>query len=219
MDNVLKKRFSELSKQADEIEGSKKSEYDAYSERNRINVEPNIVLGWKVKTKNLIGNACGNDSQHFKEFEKEEIGWSSSTLNTFRRMRVVFEAAKEDFEGGYLTSVRTLVQAEVFDSELEQANELLKHGYASAAAVIAGAVLETCLRDLCSKNGIGHGKLDKMNADLTKAGVYNGIVQKRVTHLAAVRNSAAHGNTAEFVTYDVTAMIDEIERFLAQHLI
>jgi hypothetical protein len=56
-----------------------------------------------------------------------------------------------------------------------------------------------------------------MNADLTKAGVYNGLVQKRITHLAAVRNSAAHGNQSEFKAYDVKAMIDEIEQFLANH--
>ena len=94
----------------------------------------------------------------------------------------------------------------------------MKSKYAVAAAVIAGVVLETAIRDLCSKNNIQHGKLDKMNADLAKAGVYNGLMQKRITHLAAIRNSAAHGNTQEFETYDVAAMVGEVERFLAQHL-
>jgi hypothetical protein len=133
-------------------------------------------------------------------------------------MWAVFEAAKEDFDGGYLSSVRSLVQAEVFGSELEQASELLRSGYASPAAVVAGAVLETGIRELCDRNGIPHGKLDKMNADLTKAGVYNGIVAKRITHLAAVRNSAAHGNKLEFEQYDVASMIDEVEHFISKHL-
>jgi hypothetical protein len=53
-----------------------------------------------------------------------------------------------------------------------------------AAAVIAGTVLETALRQLC---------LDRMNADLAKAGVYNSLMQKRITALAAIRNRAAHG--------------------------
>jgi hypothetical protein len=43
-------------------------------------------------------------------------------------------------------------------------------------------------------------------------------VQKQVTHWAAVRNAAAHGNAEEFKTYDVKAMIDDIEQFLAAHL-
>ncbi|EGH05545.1 hypothetical protein PSYAE_27014, partial [Pseudomonas amygdali pv. aesculi str. 0893_23] len=67
-----------------------------------------------------------------------------------KQLRAVFLAVKEDFEGGHLNSLRNLVQAEVFTSELDQAEELLKSGYATAAAVIAGVVLETTLRDLCS---------------------------------------------------------------------
>jgi hypothetical protein len=57
-----------------------------------------------------------------------------------------------------------------------------------------------------------------MNADLAKAAIYNGLMQKRITHLAGVRNSAAHGNKEEFDKHDVAAMIDEVKRFLAQHL-
>lgn len=128
-------------------------------------------------------------------------------------------AAKEDFEGGYLLPIRTLIQAEVFDSELEQANGLLNSGYYTAAAVIAGVVLETALRGLCDKEGIAHGKLDKMNADLAKAGIYNKLMQKRITALADIRNSAAHGKPNEFTAQDVTEMIREISQFLATYLI
>lgn len=127
-------------------------------------------------------------------------------------------AAKEDFEGGYLNSVRNLVQAEVFDNELDQAKELLSSGYASAAAVIAGVVLETTIRNLCSDHNIPLGKLDKMNADLTKQGIYNSLIQKRITALAGIRNSAAHGKTEEFNKDDVNSMINEIERFVSSTL-
>jgi hypothetical protein len=218
MNDVLKRRFAELDTQAANIEASKKNEYSAMTERTQLNVEYNDVLGWHVKVQNLLEKICGKESTYLKEFEDAQGGMGSNTFQRFKRMRAVFEAAREDFEGGYLVSMRTLVQAEVFDSELDQVKELLKSAYATPAAVIAGAVLETYLRELCDRNGISYGKLDKMNADLTKAGIYNGIVQKRITHLAAVRNSAAHGNKAEFEQYDVAARIDEVERFVAQHL-
>ncbi|MGG6240079.1 DUF4145 domain-containing protein [Nodosilinea sp. AN01ver1] len=136
-----------------------------------------------------------------------------------KRLKAIFLAAKEDFEGGYLSSMRALVQAEVFDSELEQANELLNSGYFTAAAVVAGVLLETALRELCEKEGISVGKLDKMNADLAKAGVYNKLIQKRITALADIRNSAAHGKVNEFVEQDVTDMIRYVSLFLASHLI
>ena len=69
-------------------------------------------------------------------------------------LKVVFLAAKEDYEGGYLRSILSLVHAELFDDELEQARELLASGYTVAAAIVARVVLETTLRTLCVNNGI-----------------------------------------------------------------
>ncbi|MDV7213086.1 DUF4145 domain-containing protein, partial [Azotobacter beijerinckii] len=159
------------------------------------------------------------NSQHFAAFiEAGKVSSFTSNYTILQQLKAVFMAAKEDFEGGYLNSVRNLVQAEVFDNELDQAKELLSSGYASAAAVIAGVVLETTLRNMCSDNGIPFGKLDKMNADLTKQGVYNSLIQKRITALAGIRNSAAHGKIEEFSKDDVSSMISEIERFVASIL-
>jgi hypothetical protein len=107
----------------------------------------------------------------------------------------------------------------VFESELEQAQELFRSGYLSAAAVIAGAVLETTLRQMCQDRGMQTGTLDRMNADLAKAGTYNSLVQKRVTALAAIRNSAAHGRSQDFTSDDVAAMIRDVERFVAAKLV
>jgi hypothetical protein len=52
---------------------------------------------------------------------------------------------------------------------------LQRTDYYVAAAVIAGTVLETALRDLCQRNQEGLGTLDRMNAELAKKGVYVGL--------------------------------------------
>ena len=109
------------------------------------------------------------------------------------------------------------MQAEVFDNELEQAKELLYSGYKLASAVICGVVLETALRDLCDSNLIAHGKLDTMNGQLAKAGVYNKLQQKRITAIADIRNSAAHGKPEEFNNDDVKNMIRDVESFLLNY--
>ena len=57
-----------------------------------------------------------------------------------------------------------------------------------------------------------------MNEDLVKAAVYNPNKKKRITALAGIRNSAAHGHSEEFEPSDVKAMIEEIERFLSEFL-
>jgi len=207
-----------LTDQAQTLASSKRSEYNSFSGQSHFVVDDNSLLSWKVRAKNLLVRACGEQSQHFIHFQEAETSIYSTSFENLQRMQSVFKAAREDFEAGYLASVHDLVRAEVFGSELEQASELLKAGYNSAAAVVAGVVLETAIRDLCGRYNVTLGKVDKMNADLTKAGAYNIVLQKRITHLAAVRNSAAHGNEAEFKTYDVSAMIGEVEQFIANHL-
>jgi len=214
---LLRKRFAELSAQLSEVEATKQQRQEGTAVLTYV--DDDKLLNWRVKARSLIATACGKDSEHFAAFEKaEEVFIYTTNHSVLRRVQAVFEAAREDFEGGYVTSVRNLVQAEVFDSELEQAGELLSSGYAQAAAVVAGVVLETTLRELCDRRQIPHGKLDKMNADLAKAGAYNVLVQKRITSLAAIRNSAAHGKIAEFTSSDVVAMLEDVRRLLGEHL-
>jgi Domain of unknown function (DUF4145) len=219
LNKVFKQRFDELEAQAIQVEASRAIHHSEMFGSGEY-IDDVLLLNWKVKVKHLLSKVCGKESQHFQQFEKDEEGIGYTTnYSIFKNLRAIFLAAKEDFEGGYLSSMKTLVQAEVFDSELEQAEELLSNGYSTAASVIAGVVLETALRELCDKEGISHGKLDKMNADLVKASVYNKLVQKQITALADIRNSAAHGKPNEFTEQDVTNMIRDVSQFLANYLI
>jgi hypothetical protein len=57
-----------------------------------------------------------------------------------------------------------------------------------------------------------------MIADLAKAGQYNSLAQKRITALAAIRNTATHGNLGEFEDVNVRAMIEELEKLFVNWL-
>ncbi len=218
MNQKISQRFTSLMEEIDAIAAAKTRSSGDFGDGWRI--DSDAFLAWRVKAKNTIIQVCGENSQHFIAFTQAEkiSGLGDGNHSALKRTRAIFCAAKDDFEGGYLTSIKSLVQAEVFDSELEQAGELLSNGYHVAAAVIAGVVLETGLRELCDRNGIAHGKLDKMNADLAKNGTYNKLQQKRITALADIRNSAAHGKPEEFSVEDVKTMINEVEQFLAHNL-
>ncbi|WP_218149634.1 hypothetical protein [Sphingomonas rubra] len=206
-----------MTEQVIALEATKQYSSDSYSSGNYINDE--AYTNWKTKARHLLATACGSDSIHLKEFmEREGGGFYSTNHQTLLQVKAVFEAAKEDFEGGYLNSVRSMVQAELFSDELEQARELHRSGYHIAAAVIAGVVLETTLRGLCAEEGIGTGSLNKMNADLAKAGRYNLLAQKRITALADIRNNAAHGHVDQFTAADVADMIDRVEAFVTDQL-
>lgn len=213
---VLVKRFEELAQQLATVEATRRYETSEYFAGDRI--DHNLFLNWRVKARNLLARTCGEKSAHYQEFlNAEKPDTYKTPANMLDLATAVFNAAREDFEGGFLVSVRSLIQAEVFSTEIDQARELLEAGYAMAAAVIAGVVLETSLRQLCNDKGLATGKLDKMNAELAKAGTYNLLVQKRITALADVRNNAAHGHSDRFAIDDVQDMISYTERFTADH--
>ncbi|AHZ72107.1 hypothetical protein OU5_5028 [Pseudomonas mandelii JR-1] len=216
---LIGKRFTELENQLEVLLNNatlKRNDYDGTSE---LYISPDLILNWNVKAKSLMARVCGANSTHLKMYADADVqGMYESYVDRLNRLKAIFLAAKEDFEGGHLNTIRNLVQAEVFTSELEQAEELLKAGYATAAAVIAGVVLETTLRDLCSVHDLEHGSLNKMNDDLAKVGAYNATQKKRITALAAIRNSAAHGKPEEFTAAEVKGMIDDVERLLTTTL-
>jgi hypothetical protein len=218
MNNLIGKRFVELEEQIKLVEQTLRISSSDSPFGSQEYYDSDAILGWIVKVKNLLVKVAGENSEHYKSILKSEKSSSFSNKSKFNEFKAIFLAAKEDFEGGYLSSYKSMIQAEVFDNELEQASDLLNGGYYVASAVIAGTVLETAVREKCTSNNVVHGKLDKMNADLAKANIYNVNVQKQITALAGLRNSAAHGKSSEFNQADVKQMIEAITLLLATHL-
>ncbi|MBB5343162.1 hypothetical protein [Tunturibacter empetritectus] len=216
MTNSLTRRFDELVEQAKVLTDTAQRGKVQYADLSDRKVDGNAVLNWQAKAGSLVKLTCGEKSEHARLFQAaSERSMYTSNIQMLERMLSVFEAAREDFKGGYLNSVRALVQAEVFSSELDQARELLDKGYLAPSAVIAGVVLETHLQELSQVNDIPAGKIEAMNVALAKKGIYNVLRQKQITAHADIRNKAAHGKANEFSVGDVKAMIEDIERFLA----
>lgn len=181
----LSARFAQLKIEIDELEKTKKPTQRHFGTYD--DVDGHKLLEWRVKAKGLIEKTCGFRSNHLSEFsEQEKEGSYTTHLDILYNLRAIFVAAQNDYDGGFLVSTTNLVAAELFDDQLEQASELLRNGYIMASAVVAGTVLETTLRRLCDLHGIAHGKVDKMNADLAKSGIYTLLVQKRITALEGV---------------------------------
>ena len=215
MNNLIRKRFQELNDEASDIESAASIDPEDYS---AFIVETASYISWATKVLNLLQRIFGNDSAHYRNFSKIYQRFNSSH-KAFMNSRAVFDAAKEDYEGGYLFDVRALVKAEVLtDDVLEQATELLKAGYKDPACVLVGVALESTLKELCDREEIAHGKLDRMNVELCKAGVYNMAKQKQITAWADLRNKAAHGEWTEYNPADVDYLIKGVMEFIADYL-
>lgn len=178
-------------------------------------VDAQLSYQWATSSQNLLAKVFGKESEHYKNFSKELDSYMS--YSPAYRSVGILKAAKDDFENGYLFDVKQVIEADVFDDFISQATALFDSGYYQASAVIAGAVLEDGLRKLCENIEIelpDKPKLDFMNSQLAKAGIYKKLTQKKITALADIRNNAAHGKWDEFTKDDVSDAIKWIQSFM-----
>jgi len=177
---------------------------------------------FRTEAMNLVRRVCGESSDHYQELKRLAEGERTSENSYYLKDCLgVLQAAQKDYEGGFLFDLRALVAADVIGDFIGQAEALVTEGYHAPAASLAGAVLEDTLRKMCEANGIPipeRTKIDKLNADLAKAGAYNKLIQKRITVLADVRNNADHGRFDEFTKADVEDMVNWVRKFTADHL-
>ena len=173
---------------------------------------------WITRCRSFAGRVFGRDSEYYKAMIDESL--SHEYYSDFEKFVAQLNALAADVRAGALFEVERLVEASVFDDLLEQAEHLSANGYKPPAAVITGCVLEETLRRLCDRHGVALGpspKLDWMNAELAKVGAYQKLTQKKVTALADIRNSAAHGKWKEFTDADVENMIRDVRDFVTRH--
>ena len=141
-----------------------------------------------------------------------------------RELMGILRAVRTGYENGYMNQLQELVHADVFSDFLEMADELVAKGYKDPAGVLAGSVLEEHLRKPAEKSGVASTKPDgssrkasDLNADLTKAGVYNKLEQKNVTAWLGLRNEAAHGHYDGYDSAQVGGLVRDVRTFLARH--
>lgn len=182
----------------------------------------NDYYRFRTESMNLIRRSCREDSDHYRELKRiAETKETSTNSYYFVHCFGVLEAAQRDFEAGILFDMRALITAEVLGDFMEQAEALLEGGYHVPAASLAGAILEDTLRKLCEKHSITipeMTKIDRLNATLAGAGIYDKLVQKRITALADIRNNADHGHFDKFAKSDVEDMVKWTRGFAADYL-
>jgi hypothetical protein len=193
-----------------------------FSKSGEWNTWPNPTDYLRIRTRalNLARRACGENSDHCQSLVRLANAKETETLKLAECLGIL-EAAETDFSRGLLLDLKALVQAEALGDFLEQAEVLLASGYHVPAASLAGAVLEDGLRKLCDARSVAYPPkttIDPLNSSLAKAGAYDKLVQKRITALADIRNSADHGRPDKFKPEDVDDMLKWTRRFLADYL-
>jgi hypothetical protein len=111
-----------------------------------------------------------------------------------------------------------MVQADLFDSELDAARELHKYRFVRAAGALAGVVLERHLKQICANHSIKVAKKAPTIADLNNALKDADVIEipqwRFIQHLADIRNLCDHSKEKEPTVEQVDDLIGGVMKVI-----
>ena len=179
--------------------------YKGDGKRKEINGTTYTIQDWLNGVRASVSNYDG----------KKRFGDFAGASMRFSTQYEILQAVEKRFSSS-LFDIRLIAQADLFDSELEAAKELIKHGFIRAAGVIAGVVLEKHLSQVMVNHGVSLGNqsstIGNMN-DVLKSKEVLGVPQWRnVQRLGDLRNLCAHDNDREPDVDEAKELISGVEK-------
>lgn len=153
-----------------------------------------------------------NDFTGKKYFEDFEI-----TAMRFNMQLDILKSAESRFESS-LFDIKQVLQADLFDSELDAARELLKNGFLRGAGAIAGVILEKHLEEVCSNHKINVTNKNPSISDFNDLLKNNNAVDvpnwRFIQRLGDLRNFCVHNKKREPTPEEVNELIEGTEKIL-----
>lgn len=199
LDERILKRFSEL-------------------DLNRSQIGPEWHK-WSTNVLNLLENAGMQthlqNFRHIYNHSRERRGLMTTDLDAAFG---VFNAAKEDYEHGYVFSLERAVSGEVFGEFVLLAKQTLDEGHKDVAAVLACAALEDTLKRYARSEGLDVDDKDMqqvINA-LKAKGLVSGARKTLLDPMPKIRDYAMHANWDKITAESVGGVIGFVEQFLLE---
>ena len=128
----------------------------------------------------------------------------------FKQQLNILKSAQTRLESS-LYDMTEMLQADLFDDELESAKELNNKGFVRGAGAIAGVVIEKHLGHVCSKHGLKtrkkHPTINDFNQMLKDGDIIDTPTWRFVQHLGDLRNLCDHNKDREPGKDDVEELI------------
>jgi len=142
----------------------------------------------------------------------------NAAKHKFNTQLKIVAAAKTQLSD-VLANIRSLLQADLFSSELDAARYLKNNGHLRAAGAVAGVVLEGHLKELAQKHQVKVAKkrpaLADYNQALTAARILDGTDSLWIQRLATIRNLCDHKKTREPRPEEVEELIDGADKAIS----
>jgi hypothetical protein len=140
-----------------------------------------------------------------------------AAIPQFRQQLAILDSVKARFESS-LFDIRQLVQADLFDTELDAAKELAKHRFTRAAGAMAGVVLERHLGQVCQNHSVKVTKkaptISDLNDALKNASVIDLPQWRFIQHLGDLRNLCDHSKTTEPTPAEASDLVTGVTKII-----
>ena len=147
----------------------------------------------------------------------EVVVGGSAAIPKMQIQNSILEAVQKRFESS-LFDIQEVLQADIFDSELAAARELVKKGFVRGGGALAGVVLEKHLGHVCDMHGYKSRKKHPSISDYYQLLKENNIIDtpkwRFIQHLGDLRNLCDHNKDREPTKDDVTELVEGTEKVI-----
>lgn len=139
-----------------------------------------------------------------------------AAIPIFKQQLEIVKSCRTRLESS-LFDIRSLVQADLYDTELDAALDLNKRGFARAAGALAGVTLEGHLHEVFRRHSITpptKAMLGGLIEELKKQDVIDIPAWRSLQRLADIRNLCDHRMQREPTDADVQELIDGVQKII-----
>lgn len=115
-----------------------------------------------------------------------------------------------------LSNIQGILQADLFDSEIDAARDLKRNGHLRAAGVVVGVVLESHLAKVCQNHGVTVRKKDPTTSDfndlLKNSDIFDIPTWRWIQRLGDLRNLCCHSKDRDPTADEVQELIDGVDK-------
>ncbi len=149
--------------------------------------------------------------------QKQLIVRPDVAIPHFRQQLAILKSLEKRFQSS-LFDIRQLVQADLFDSDLDAAEELAKKKFTRASGAMAGVVLERHLAQVCGNHAVKVAKKSPSISDLNDALKAADIVDvpqwRYIQLLADIRNLCDHSKAKEPTAEQSSDLISGVRKLI-----
>jgi hypothetical protein len=220
MDNL-----EELTEQASTLikSGNKVLETESEASHSQPLVHEEKFHDFRIASLSFLSRVFGTGSTYYQSFKTEV---THATASRTRRGIGTLTAAQKEFGGEWLETTRGTILKDMLTNMLKKARGQFEQENYGAAAIIAGAVIDELLCQLCMAadikiyNEIQNKAVAKKPLQLTgdayKKKIYDRQDNKQLIAWIELYNDAAAGKTDGLTKQKISLMLGGLQSFLAK---